>query len=1063
MKPNQAIHQRTQKGQTLFIALVIMSILLVLGLVFAALVNRNINQSRDSAIRSQANDLAEAGIRYAHQQMLNSALGADWRGELIDLPQVTVDATTDPDMLYLRPGTGFALRDPADTVVDRGGPDGLGHFTRVNFANGRALFRVMYAPSNANVFQASSVGPLRSPGAARNYLIVESIGRVGRVNPNDPTTLSSTTPIQFQNFANDTAFRTALAAMKNADAKVAKSRKLIAFASIGIIESGRFVTNLDRVSRAAEFGSPAQLGVQYAGNPVTVPMVLGGRINMFNLGNPPTPTGAPVNFGGSVYSNADIVVHGQVQTFLNATLGDSILVNGTVRGESVANGAMLINSARWQGGIWNQPATVTLANATNPSLDSRNPNFSTGNGLLRDGLEGTDQGGFWRNVGRKDPPLINRIDPQTGVNRFLVSTRDSGAIGNAGNTGRFGHGSGVYVDNLGDKQIKSDESGREVAGSEQSMVYDWFNPGNSQQNSGWKGQYYIPRGAFLRLANDGFIITRDVQSQPRQRTWRNPDGTDTGSSTIRYRIGAGPGGAPYIINTFTPGVDINAANPNYGLGRPFNGVIMFEGNVRVRGVIPTDRQLTVVSNATIYVEGSITKGVVDPVSGNRLTRPSQSMLGLLAKDYVALNTTMFFGPTGSQTLDTKADAVYLHSGGNRLELQSELLLDPDTSGGNAANPSTWAPYAFGGTGGYASADDNTPLSSDLLVRHTMEDGAGTAAIYSMDVNEGLGTGLNPTTYYFSMLDPNSVFGVGPYTLGYTAPGGNAANFVPLYGLGAQSWQRYAKFEGTDFPMIQPASSVYAFPFLTQNGAEGNYRMLVQETNTFGLRDNSIVGLAPNDALFSRVAMVPHDIRIEATMYAQEGSFVVIPGYWYNENPNDRRDAFDQRVQDYITAGTFPNQSDAVRAAWADRQRDYGNGPATPFYGEPLDVRITMIGAISENMPLPMSYQAEWQKKWGWIPHQLGARYRITGTTANPVLIPSKHVPAGYDISSAGSDRWVPNLQLIYDPALATARVNGFADTPANPFVRVDQYNRALAPMPRLPVSPTLAYFGEVLQ
>lgn len=102
------------------------------------------------------------------------------------------------------------------------------------------------------------------------------------------------------------------------------------------------------------------------------------------------------------------------------------------------------------------------------------------------------------------------------------------------------------------------------------------------------------------------------------------------------------------------------------------------------------------------------------------------------------------------------------------------------------------------------------------------------------------------------------------------------------------------------------------------------------------------------------------------------------------------------------------------------------------------------------MPPPISQQAEWIRKWGWIPKEHGA----SGT-----LIPWSHVPAGFD--PLNTDNYVPNLTLVYDTSLATARLGGFEDTPANPYLRTDGAGRPLPPLPRLPVSPTLAYFGEV--
>ena len=79
-------------------------------------------------------------------------------------------------------------------------------------------------------------------------------------------------------------------------------------------------------------------------------------------------------------------------------------------------------------------------------------------------------------------------------------------------------------------------------------------------------------------------------------------------------------------------------------------------------MIPTDMQMTVVSAGTVYIEGSITKGLV----GNDITAftgqaavervlrsPSQSMLMLMAKEPVAVNTTQFFGAAAGQALDVK--------------------------------------------------------------------------------------------------------------------------------------------------------------------------------------------------------------------------------------------------------------------------------------------------------------------------------------------------------------------------------------------------------------------------
>jgi hypothetical protein len=205
---------------------------------------------------------------------------------------------------------------------------------------------------------------------------------------------------------------------------------------------------------------------------------------------------------------------------------------------------------------------------------------------------------------------------------------------------------------------------------------------------------------------------------------------------------------------------------------------------------------------------------------------------------------------------------------------------------------------------------------------------------------------------------------------------------------------------------------------------------------------------------ARAAVVPHDVRIEAVIYAENGSFFVIPGNWFNVNPEDTRDAY---VQNYTPA----DNSDDLNVAAVDygpnrdvanerRFNRFGNQPEVPFFAEPLAVRIRIVGAISENMPAPISQQAEWLKKWGWIPRRIGG----TGE-----FIPNFWVPAG--TPGLGTVTAIPNLTVQYDPILATGGTLQQGNLTFLDPVRRDAEGRILPPLPRLPVSSTLAYFGEV--
>jgi hypothetical protein len=1005
--------RHTEKGQTLIVALILLGVLLVMGFIFLGVVSRSIITAGVQQRRSEAVDLADAGIRHAHAQMLNSSLGADWRPTPTPMAIDGNGLTRDPDALWLRPASGLEYR---PGVVDQGGPDGLGPYTRVPFRNGRAIYRVRFAPSDANIFVNDPSGALRQPGKARMYTIIESVGRPGVVNLNDPTSLPEGAG-QVANFTTSQELHQGLARLHARDNEFVQSRRLVAFASIGIIEHAKYITNKDRVTRPAELGWPEGVGARFGVTPVTVPVELGGTVS--------APGGQTVTGSGGIYSNADLTLHGPIRTRLNRGMGDQIVINGVLTGANNALLEILATDGFDAGGT----TQITL---TGPQLDSRSNAFTTAGGLIRDGFTGTDPAGHARYAMYKSPPSFLRPDPQTNRNKYLDMTRNSGRLTGNGNTGRFGHGRGVYVDNLADRQIRSDESGREEAGTHESLFYDWLNPNNPQANSGWQGPFYIPVGAYLTLQNDGFTITRDARAPQRERTWRGPDGTDSGLSTILFRLGRPNPGAPlYIINSLTPGANINAANPNFAAGVPFDGVLYFEGNVRVRGVIPTDVQMTVVSMATIYIEGSITKGIVDD-NGMRINRPSRSMLMLAAKDYVALNTTQFFGP-GSVGVDEVEETpgpgrwnpVRVQAAGGSLNFRTEMLLQP----GSGANPSLWSTYAQNYRE-YTNPGGNTgpEIDSLMLVAHAMDDGPAPYSFIQMDVNYGLPS----PTYFFELNAANSARTFYP-------PGQTHA---PIKGLGDRDWQRYTRFEQLGFPLIFPGSSTITGggSLLTQNrpGQEGNYSFLIQETNDLTIRTTNVGFGATNDYLLARAAVVPHDVRIEASIFAENGSFFIIPGHWFNPNPNDRRDNY---------ANLGPDDTERQ----LQRVRLFGAFPEMPFYGEPLDVRVTVLGAVSENMPPPISQQAEWLRKWGWIPREQGASGR---------LIPWTHVPAGYDIT-AGNDLYVPNMRIVYDPSLATGRVGGFEDTPQNPYIRMDNFGRPLPPMPRLPVSPTLAYFGEV--
>lgn len=1061
---------RERGGQTLIIALIVLGVLLIVATYFLGIINRTINQAAGFNQRVSSTDLAEAGIRFAHYQLLNSTEGADWRPAQTPLTITrTVGAaqfTSDPDAIFLRPSSGFTL---SNGLFDFGGPDGLGAFTRVNFANGRSLIRVRYAPSGADVIRnlPQPPGTLKDPGRARNYLIIESIGRPGQFIPNDPTLGPAPLPgnvardLQVGGFASAQEAEEAISLGREGAGLDISTRQLIAMVPIGITEAGRFITNKSLSSRPAEIGYPEDLGARIGVDPVSsfVRMQWGSPIGL-----PLITGGEPVPFGGSLISNADLLVHGRHSVNLNKTLGDSWLVSGNISGAS-NNSVLDVNvvTVAQGGSTIGSQQSIVLTRDGNPSFSSRNINFSTAEGLIRDGSSRTDSRGFPRQVGRIEPPSITAVDPVSNLNRYQILTRNSGVNRRRGNSGQWGQGRGVYVGNTFDRQMRTDGDDRAQVGTAESLEYDWLNPNNGRVNrSGWDGAFYVPTGAYLLLQQDGFTITLDGQYDPSGETgfWRNRDGVSTGQKVNRYRIGPVttllPNGntarVPYIINSFTTDpatnqfIDIDAANPNYALGQPFNGVLYFEGNVRVRGMIPTDIQLTVVSNATIYIEGSITKGIIEtawsqaydnnsnPIN-SIIDRPSASTLMLMARDYVAFNSTQIVGRAADDSQrglqrdpnPLSPNPVSMSSSGGSLSLVADLLLNPFTPGGSPLNPSTWQPYAST----YRQIGNNSPIGTVLML--TQASAGNASSFIGMQINPGLGV-TDGWNYRFDRGFPN-----GAGTL-FTGSG----PVVPIYGLTNPATQWAPRFEAMRFPIALNGSFANGGSNEWVGTSDyGNYRILGNFLNFFTIRPRPIGSSINADYQLARAALGPHNVRIEAAIYAEEGSFFVIPGVPFNFNPNDRRDYYEAGY----SLGLTGEARDRIR------YEQFGATPETPFFGETLPIRIDIIGAVSENMPPSMSKQAEWLRTWGWVPTALGATGlnvpdQVAGQASAGPLPPA-----------------FSNLSITYDPVLATGRPAGFSSDPlvpnSNRYVRRDEFGRPLPPMPRLPVSPTIAYFGEV--
>ena len=557
------------------------------------------------------------------------------------------------------------------------------------------------------------------------------------------------------------------------------------------------------------------------------------------------------------------------------------------------------------------------------ALWSDDNNFDSIFGQWRDGSESTDVNKRVRSIKRIDPPLISQQDITGTSERYLVSTYYSGkfvtnSAGRTYNSGYIGWGRGIYINN----------------GSQASRIgYDdlykeWMDTGGLGD---WVGSVYVPGYAvMLQLQADGIHATRGVRDT---RQWQDANGNFLIPRTIVF---------PY----------------------PPNGVLYATGDIRIKGMLPQNTQLTVVSGGNIYIEGNVLKfradnaiiASSDPWKG----ADERCSLALLAKKNVVINTTQFMqcpDPQDAPADPQLGDAPY----------PIKLYAD---------NPGTglWFNFDFGP---FESETGAAPAFYSLYMKHAGEYRPAYLNAWLNDVP------LLFTDYIggINNQSPANRLGVGDYLYGYG--GGN---------IGLDS---------------QPAFDVFTIDNVLMNPNT--------LSSSMGSRNYLYLGMDPSRAdgnyLFWDMAIQPMDVRIEALCYAEEGSLFIIPGEWLNANENDTRASYQ-----------------------AGNARPSGVEPMFPFYGDPLDIRIIIDGAVSQNQPAPMTNVEEWMRKWGQIPNTYGSSNIATA-----------HPGEGFTI--------------LYDDHCGWP-LNGVRS--GGPALRTDIYGRALPYAPKLPVSSSLIFSGDTL-
>lgn len=732
-----------RRGQALLVAVLLMTAILLVGILFVALVTYNQRQSARHEDMLAAQALAEAGVRYANHMLETE--GADWRPP--EPPAMDDTGAADPEIygpdtipgteddyyteMELARGWCPVVTAAGDEYVRRGysrfpdprAPAGTSPVESLLMGRGYFLLRVSYDPWEP--------GDPTPPDPLDEHIKIESIGRV------DGTQVY---------------------------------RSLVAYKPIPLLDYMRWVHS------ATEHGRKSYLGIP-------------GIIDMNNGLNPPGNAEMDrlrTSFDGSIRVEGRLAVAGTpfddgaggMEPSTTFELHDEVTPAGYERRDTieVTGGIEMHNDIYGSAQVSVVEAGGTTTDVLLPSDD---PNFDTFGGRVKDGVRGTANG-YSRFASRMSPPTLTLGSGTTNMDRYRRISRDSGDFveypvgsGQYVNDGAWGFGAGIYIDNSDDIQFDHDIG---------QLIDDWQRPSSASgarpADSGWNALFttYAPPAVEIEFlpteaaagaaeANHNDVDQADevwwpnheagqpgIKITRHDRTWRTPAGDDSGLRTV-------------VMDYPTPWLDGTTDVVRYP-------VIVAEGNVRVSGQLPPavvdasnalrrSYDMVIVSGGTIYIDGQIlapNDHLAAPVADEFNTK-----VALLARDCVCLNTTQIVPQLTTGTAPAVPDDPV-----NPSDLEKHWELAPGSDG------RLYSSFYWG--------DDPEGTSAALVVRQAAGD-PGPSGVAMTTWTEGAGAWqwydfgdppdpmVDPT---FVLVPPGAVFPDGstppqPYGVEAVAP------------------------------------------------------------------------------------------------------------------------------------------------------------------------------------------------------------------------------------------------------------------------------------------------------
>ena len=1054
---------RTQKGQALLIAVLLMTVILLVGAIFVAITIYLQGQTQRHGQMRQSKQLADSGIQYADRMLQLHT--ADWQPPEppawcagTDGAFDSLDAVVDPSY------GGDDEFDPGFWGVDGQPETDDDYYTFEELQRGWCGLRVGGAlpPDPTNPLFASRApadlnareetlhrgfsrlpDPRRGIPAGMDLPAAISGGHVLLRLTYDPDPPFEGTADEDRNGdgvldwqdADPMSHMVRIESIGGVVEETFTFRRLVAYKPLAIGDYALFVTDKSGTGQPAYIGTPPLIDYHRDGTDAG----MSDRVL--------------TSYAGSVKVNtAAILVGEELPPAAGANEGSVRFTLTTNSGPGSASGESYLcreafeatSEIRYrdraaapndsQGTVIINSPTGTVTRPINPSSPQQpgDPAFDTYAGLtgdelpaLADGRKGTDDLGYGRFSPALGAPTLFYRDPTTDRTVYEELTRYSGTpVSTSGywvNSGEWGHGTGVYIDNETDRQFLNAHGECEIS----TLIDDWMrnvSPTDARAgDSGWNGTQttYTPVGVEVWLVGAELPAgTYAVQADPRSPAiadtvlWAPTHVPNEPQIVLRRNDKHWLTATGADSGRYTMVIDHPCRLRNTW---PTTQAILAAGNVRVWGNLPDrgpapgagggataaaapypDYNLAIVSGGTIYIDGSILRpqdrvgGWVPGAWDDRDTK-----LSLLARDCVCLNTTRIVPQEATALVSASPD----DTDDPRPEA-SHWELTPE------AGARLFSTFMFGAA----------PAANIYLAASVSGDDPGPAAI-GMSLQRGWTSAWLPFDFAQGYAAADWRFYFVPPGVASNANVSNALtpNYQPIPAAGvspAVPWRLY------------PAAAPNPPDYYVWNvaGARNSLQMFwanpgftAGATNPW-VKKWKIVESSSSDPTDLAAIQPAVHCRVNAVIYAETGCWFVIPGAGFD-------------TIESIDAALGPAAGDNINGR-IDTPDEIARANAYLRYNYDIVVR----GSITENFTPPVDAVQEWVDKWA-----------CSSTT------------------TLGSRS---TISYVYDNSLREARDRGGQGSTSGdvgaPLLLRSTDSANLPKLPCMPVSPDLLYYGETM-